>query len=82
MATSSFRYRYPIRIIFCKQILTLHTGAISPRGVNGAERQAIALQAEGVVVETTRTGQFMVHLRDVGWFPDSLPDTDVEQLIE
>ncbi|KAI0350781.1 DNA binding methylated-DNA-cysteine S-methyltransferase [Trametes cingulata] len=47
------------------------TGTISSRGpgTDGAARQRDALVAEGVEVETTRSGEFKVDLRTYGWFP-------------
>lgn len=43
------------------------------RGVNGARRQARALQREGVQVETGPMGEYTVSLREYGWFPSRLP---------
>ncbi|PVG02413.1 DNA binding methylated-DNA--cysteine S-methyltransferase [Serendipita vermifera] len=50
------------------------SGAISSRGpgTDGARRQAEALEAEGVNIQTTRLGQFRVDFSAVGWFPTSL----------
>ncbi|KAI0324396.1 MGMT family protein [Cubamyces sp. BRFM 1775] len=47
------------------------SGAISSRGpgTDGAARQRDALIAEGVEVETTRSGELKVNLREYGWFP-------------
>ncbi|KAI0662196.1 MGMT family protein [Cubamyces menziesii] len=47
------------------------SGAISSRGpgTDGAARQRDALVAEGVEVETTRSGELKVNLREYGWFP-------------
>lgn len=50
-------------------------GTISSRGpgTNGAQRQKEALEAEGVQVTVSRTGEFRVDLGEWGWFP--APDT-------
>jgi methylated-DNA-protein-cysteine methyltransferase-like protein len=43
------------------------------RGVNGASRQATALEAEGVQVQRASLGEYTVDFTTYGWFPDSLP---------
>ena len=43
------------------------------RGVNGARRQAHALQREGVRVENGPMGEYTVSLSEFGWFPTRLP---------
>ncbi|KAI9059256.1 MGMT family protein [Trametes sanguinea] len=47
------------------------SGTISSRGpgTDGAARQRDALIAEGVDVETARSGEFHVNMRTYGWFP-------------
>ncbi|KAH9850888.1 DNA binding methylated-DNA-cysteine S-methyltransferase [Lenzites betulinus] len=47
------------------------SGTISSRGpgTSGANRQRDALVAEGVDVQTARSGEFKVGLRQYGWFP-------------
>ncbi|KAF2863903.1 DNA binding methylated-DNA--cysteine S-methyltransferase [Piedraia hortae CBS 480.64] len=45
-------------------------GIISPRDGNGAERQASALEAEGVEVTRTALGERKVDLSVYGWFPE------------
>jgi methylated-DNA-protein-cysteine methyltransferase-like protein len=42
-------------------------------GVNGARRQANALQREGVEVGNGPMGEYTVSLREYGWFPSELP---------
>jgi methylated-DNA-protein-cysteine methyltransferase-like protein len=51
-----------------------YTGTISSRGpgTNGAQRQAEALEAEGVDVRVSRAGQFTVDFATYGWFPATL----------
>lgn len=51
-------------------------GAISSRGpgTTGARRQADALEAEGLEVQVTRTGQFKVSFGTHGWFPATMAD--------
>ncbi|KAI4231436.1 MAG: hypothetical protein LQ349_005613 [Xanthoria aureola] len=51
-------------------------GMISPRGPGGASRQAAALRQEGVTVETTALGEFIVDLSIFGWFPTRLPSEE------
>ncbi|KAG8872262.1 hypothetical protein FRB97_007820 [Tulasnella sp. 331] len=55
-------------------------GTISSRGpgTNGAARQRVALEAEGVEVTNGRTGEFRVNLAEFGWFPDSIP-ADIDE---
>lgn len=50
------------------------SGTISSRGpgTDGAQRQAQALQAEGVDVQLSRGGQYTVSLAEYGWFPESI----------
>ncbi|KAI0919464.1 hypothetical protein AcV5_001519 [Taiwanofungus camphoratus] len=47
------------------------SGTISSRGpgTEGAQRQRVALEAEGIEVITGRTGELRVDLRRWGWFP-------------
>ncbi|CCA77740.1 related to methylated-dna--protein-cysteine methyltransferase [Serendipita indica DSM 11827] len=58
------------------QRIVSSTGVISSRGpgTTGAQRQAEALEAEGVHVETTRMGQFKVSFATNGWFPRTLQE--------
>lgn len=42
------------------------------RGAGGAARQAAALRAEGVTVDTGHLGELTVDLAAFGWFPDRL----------
>jgi hypothetical protein len=58
------------------------------RGVNGARRQAMALQGEGVRVERGSMGEYTVDLMEYGWFPSVLPseaaqveDSESEDLV-
>ncbi|KAL1839324.1 hypothetical protein VTJ49DRAFT_1652 [Mycothermus thermophilus] len=53
-------------------------GIISPRGSHpgGAQNQAAALRAEGVVVTTGPLGELMVDLDEYGWFPEVLPSEE------
>lgn len=58
-------------------------GVISPRGLaaGGAgsrNRQAAALQAEGVVVIADAMGELSVDLKRYGWFPRELPSETAE----
>ncbi|KAF2226508.1 6-O-methylguanine DNA methyltransferase [Elsinoe ampelina] len=53
-------------------------GSISPRGPNGASRQATALRAEGVTVERSAMGELSVNLGEYGWFPTMLPSEEAE----
>lgn len=50
------------------------SGSISSRGpgTNGAQRQAQALQAEGVDVQLRRGGQYTISLAEYGWFPEHI----------
>ena len=48
------------------------------RGPGGAQRQAAALQQEGVVVSTGSLGELSVDFAVYGWFPASLPSEEVE----
>jgi len=52
-------------------------GTISSRGpgTQGAQRQRDVLEAEGVEVTVSRTGEFRIDLRAWGWFPTRLPLT-------
>ncbi|PPR01767.1 hypothetical protein CVT24_001807 [Panaeolus cyanescens] len=56
------------------------SGTISSRGpgTDGAQRQRDALEAEGVDVQTTRSGEMKIDLKIFGWFPDSLPAEQLE----
>ncbi|KAL1742642.1 MGMT family protein [Schizophyllum fasciatum] len=47
------------------------SGKISSRGPGtaGAQRQKEELEAEGVVVTVTRSGEMRIDLREYGWFP-------------
>ncbi|KAL1672644.1 DNA binding methylated-DNA-cysteine S-methyltransferase [Schizophyllum commune] len=47
------------------------SGKISSRGpgTNGAQRQREELEAEGVAVSVSRSGELRVDLREFGWFP-------------
>ncbi|KAJ4305421.1 Alkyltransferase-like protein 1 [Kalmusia sp. IMI 367209] len=54
-------------------------GGISPRGPNGASRQASALRAEGVEVTQGAMGEFSVDFERYGWFPSVLP-SEAEQV--
>jgi methylated-DNA-protein-cysteine methyltransferase-like protein len=48
-------------------------GQISARGApSGAQNQAAALRAEGVVVEVGNLGELMVDFAVYGWFPRHL----------
>lgn len=49
-------------------------GTISPRGPGSTERQARALEAEGVDVGQNAMGEFTISFTEYGWFPDELPD--------
>ncbi|PNS15842.1 hypothetical protein CAC42_4294 [Sphaceloma murrayae] len=51
-------------------------GSISPRGPNGASRQATALRQEGVTVERSAMGELSVDLSEYGWFPSMLPSEE------
>jgi methylated-DNA-protein-cysteine methyltransferase-like protein len=53
-------------------------GLISPRGVDGATRQAIALRREGVTVERNAMGEYSIDLSNFGWFPEMLPSEEEE----
>lgn len=58
-------------------------GVISPRGLaaGGAgsrNRQAVALQAEGVEVCADAMGELWVDLKRYGWFPRELPSEAAE----
>lgn len=46
------------------------------RGAGGAARQAAALRAEGVTVDTGHLGELTVDLATFGWFPDRLSSQD------
>ena len=48
------------------------------RGPGGAQRQAAALQQEGVVVSTGSLGELTVDFTVYGWFPASLPSEETE----
>ena len=48
------------------------------RGPGGANRQATALQAEGVTVTTGHLGELYVDFGTYGWFPDILPSEEAE----
>ncbi|KAG8765276.1 hypothetical protein FS842_002927 [Serendipita sp. 407] len=63
------------------QRIVSSTGAISSRGpgTDGAQRQADALEAEGVEVQTTRVGQFKVDFATYGWFPPTLAEAQGDQ---
>jgi methylated-DNA-protein-cysteine methyltransferase related protein len=59
------------------------SGTISSRGpgTTGADRQRVALEAEGVTVTTGRTGELRINLAEFGWFPavgtvQTLPDQE------
>ena len=41
-------------------------------GTDGANRQRLALEAEGVDVTVGRAGEFRVDFRTCGWFPASI----------
>ncbi|KAI4526699.1 DNA binding methylated-DNA--cysteine S-methyltransferase [Schizophyllum commune Loenen D] len=47
------------------------SGKISSRGpgTNGAQRQREELEAEGVAISVSRSGELRVDLREYGWFP-------------
>ncbi|KAF2153334.1 DNA binding methylated-DNA--cysteine S-methyltransferase [Myriangium duriaei CBS 260.36] len=53
-------------------------GSISPRGPNGASRQASALRREGVTIETGTMGELTVDFEMYGWFPEMLPSEAAE----
>lgn len=46
---------------------------INCRGPGSAQRQAEALQAEGVNVTSDSMGEYYVSLAHYGWFPSELP---------
>ena len=48
------------------------------RGPGGATRQATALRAEGVTVNTGNLGELTVDLNEYGWFPTILPSEAAE----
>ena len=48
------------------------------RGAGGAARQAAALRAEGVTVDTGHLGELTVDLAAFGWFPEQLPSEEGE----
>ena len=48
------------------------------RGAGGAARQAEALRAEGVTVDTGHLGELTVDLAAFGWFPERLPSEEGE----
>ena len=49
----------------------------------GAQRQRLALEAEGVEVTVGRTGELRVSFQEYGWFPDSVVrDGSEDELIE
>ncbi|KAF2097203.1 DNA binding methylated-DNA--cysteine S-methyltransferase [Rhizodiscina lignyota] len=52
-------------------------GMISPRGPNGATRQATALRKEGVKVDRGSLGELMVDFEEAGWFPPNLPGEEL-----
>lgn len=54
---------------------------ISDRGDGGLgkRRQVEVLREEGVVVRDLGGGEFKVDFRDVGWFPEELPDEEEGQ---
>jgi methylated-DNA-protein-cysteine methyltransferase-like protein len=54
-------------------------GLISPRGVDGAARQAAALEREGVTVERNAIGEYSIDLSRFGWFPEMLPSEKEEE---
>ncbi|CAG8073970.1 unnamed protein product [Penicillium salamii] len=51
-------------------------GMISHRGPGSAQRQAEALQSEGVEVTTDSMGEMYVSLAQYGWFPKHLPSEE------
>lgn len=53
-------------------------GGISPRGPEGATRQADTIRAEGVEVEQNAMGEYTIDLARFGWFPDVLPSESGE----
>ncbi|GAB7339458.1 hypothetical protein MBLNU457_6085t2 [Dothideomycetes sp. NU457] len=53
-------------------------GTISPRGPNGAARQAAALRQEGVTVQRSSMGEHSVDFATYGWFPVMLPSEEAE----
>ena len=52
------------------------------REPGSAERQAEALRAEGVEVETDAMGEFYVDLARFGWFPLVLPSEEGESELD
>ncbi|KKK26970.1 MGMT family protein [Aspergillus rambellii] len=54
-------------------------GMVSHRGPGSAERQAEALRAEGVEVQSDSMGEFYVDFARYGWFPDRLPSEVLEE---
>ncbi|KAL1952665.1 hypothetical protein VTO42DRAFT_4547 [Malbranchea cinnamomea] len=54
-------------------------GMISHRGPGSAARQAAALEAEGVTVQSDSMGEFYVDLGRYGWFPRRLPREEEEE---
>ena len=50
------------------------------RGAGGAARQAAALRAEGVTVDTGHLGELTVDLAAFGWFPDRLSSDEEEDV--
>ncbi|KAF2432853.1 DNA binding methylated-DNA--cysteine S-methyltransferase [Tothia fuscella] len=53
-------------------------GGISPRGPNGATRQAAALRREGVQVNRGAMGEYSIDFSVYGWFPNLLPSEEAE----
>lgn len=52
------------------------------RGVNGAERQQTALEAEGVEVSRDAMGERSIDFDVYGWFPKYLPSEQAEREAE
>jgi len=56
-------------------------GTISSRGpgTDGAQRQAQALQVEGVDAQLSRGGQYTVSLAEYGWFPEYIEHIELDE---
>lgn len=51
---------------------------MDPSGPGSAQRQAEALESEGVEVTMDTMGEFYVSLTQYGWFPKHLPSEEEE----
>ncbi|CAG8058443.1 unnamed protein product [Penicillium salamii] len=79
--SKSFRRRSPVGAHFNNdnvpwQRVINSKGMISHRGPGSAQRQAEALQSEGVEVTTDSMGEIYVSLAQYGWFPKHLPSEE------